>query len=147
MTDRKSTIGFLVFLGDSLISWKSKMESVVSCSSAESQYRALADTTIEIVWLHHLLADLGVPQAHPKTLFCENKSAIHISHNDVFHERTEHIEIDYHLVRHHSRSGIITLPHISTELQLADLLTKSRCRSFTSVSSKLQLLPLPAPKV
>ncbi|XP_031259009.1 uncharacterized protein LOC116117099 [Pistacia vera] len=59
-TDRKSITGFCIFLGDSLISWKSKKQSIVSQSSTEVEYRAMASTTKEIVWLHWLLADMGV---------------------------------------------------------------------------------------
>ena len=76
VTDHKSTTEFLLFLGDSLISQKSKKQSVIS----------LTDTTSEIIWLRQLLSDLGVQQSQPKSLHYDSKSAIHISHNDVFHK-------------------------------------------------------------
>lgn len=75
----------------SLLSWKSKKQAVVACSSVEDEYRALADTTSEIVWLRWLLGDMGTKLSAPSPLFCDNKSAIQIAHNDVFHERTKHI--------------------------------------------------------
>ncbi|PNX79877.1 hypothetical protein L195_g035867 [Trifolium pratense] len=68
-------------------------------SSTESEYRALADTTSEILWLRWLLADLETSQSSPTNLYCDNRSAIQIAHNDVFHERTKHIEIDCHFIR------------------------------------------------
>ena len=61
-TDRRSTTGYCFYLGDSLISWRSKKQSVISRSSTESEYRALADATAELIWLRWLLADMGVPQ-------------------------------------------------------------------------------------
>ncbi|KAA0042921.1 Retrovirus-related Pol polyprotein from transposon TNT 1-94 [Cucumis melo var. makuwa] len=61
-TDRRSTTGYCFYLGNSLISWYSKKQSIVSRSSTESEYRALADTTAELLWLRWLLADMGVPQ-------------------------------------------------------------------------------------
>ncbi|GMP38985.1 hypothetical protein CsSME_00010013 [Camellia sinensis var. sinensis] len=101
VTDRKSTFGFYMFLGDSLISWKSKKQTVVTRSTAEVEYHAMAHATAEIVWLHCLLSDLGVPQSSPTSLYCDNRSTIQIAHNIVFHERTKHIEIDCHFVRQH----------------------------------------------
>ncbi|KAJ9563183.1 hypothetical protein OSB04_008343 [Centaurea solstitialis] len=96
MTDRRSTTGYCFFLGDSLISWRSKKQSLTARSSTEAEYRALADTSQELIWLRWLLSDMGAPQKSPTPLWCDNNSAIQIAHNDVFHERTKHIEIDCH---------------------------------------------------
>ncbi|XP_026379636.1 uncharacterized protein LOC113274473 [Papaver somniferum] len=125
VTDRRSTTGYCLFLGNSLISWRSKKQSVVSRSSSEAEYRALAHTTSEIVWLRWLLQDMGVTSSEPTPLSYDNKVAIHIAHNDVFHERTEHIEIDCHFVRHHFKHLTISLPHVSSELHLAYIFTKT----------------------
>jgi len=59
-TDRKSVMGFCIFLGDSFISWKSKKQFIVSQSSTEAEYHAMTSTTKEIVWLRWLLGDMGV---------------------------------------------------------------------------------------
>ena len=69
-------------------------------SNTKAEYRALADTTSKLLWLRWLLKDLGVSTSSA-TLYCDNQSAIHIVHNDVFHERTKHIEIDCHFIRYH----------------------------------------------
>ena len=63
VTNCKPTTGFLLFLGDSLISWKSKKQYVVYRFNVESEYWALVDTTFEIIWLHQLLLDLGAQQS------------------------------------------------------------------------------------
>ncbi|GFS40568.1 hypothetical protein Acr_00g0069360 [Actinidia rufa] len=98
-TDRRSTTGFCFFLGDSLISWRSKKQTLVARSSTEAEYRALADTTQELLWLRWLLQDMGVSHSGATVLHCDNRSAILIAHNDVFHDRTKHIEIDCHFIR------------------------------------------------
>ncbi|KAG7599412.1 Reverse transcriptase RNA-dependent DNA polymerase [Arabidopsis suecica] len=73
---RRSVTGFCIYLGTSLISWKSKKQSVVSRSSTESEYRSLAQATCEIIWLQQLLRDLHVTVTCPAKLFCDNKSAL-----------------------------------------------------------------------
>ncbi|GKC00646.1 uncharacterized mitochondrial protein-like protein [Tanacetum coccineum] len=98
---RKSTTRFCIFLGDSLISWKSKKQYVISKSSTQAGYRAMAVTTSEIVWLHWLLADMGVLISHSTMLHYDNHSGIQIACNSMFNERTKHIEIDCHFTRHH----------------------------------------------
>ena len=106
LDSRKSISGFYVFLGDCLISWKSKKQSTISHSSAKTEYRA---TTSELIWLTQLLQDFGIIPSLPILLFCDNKATIHIASNPIFHERTKHIEIDCHFVRDHVSAGLIIL--------------------------------------
>ncbi|KAG9446567.1 hypothetical protein H6P81_012695 [Aristolochia fimbriata] len=132
--------GYSVFLGYSPISWRSKKQSTVSRSSTEAEYRALADTTSEIVWLRWLLQDMGVHLDSSSPLYCDNKSAMQIAHNAVFHERTKHIEVDCHFVRHHCALGTVDLLYVPSEDQVADLFTKSLTRSRLGyLCSKLKL--------
>ncbi|KAL4018546.1 hypothetical protein IC575_022144 [Cucumis melo] len=139
-TDRRSTTGYCFYLGDSLISWRSKKQSIVSRSSTESEYRALADTTAELLWLRWLLVDMGVPQQGPTLLYCDNRSAIQIAHNDVFHERTKHIENDCHFIRHHLLSNTLLLQPVSTTEQPADIFTKALPSTrFNHLRTKLKL--------
>ena len=108
-TDRRSTTGYCFLLSDSLIFWRSKKQTVVACSSTEAEYIALAATTTELIWLSWLLQDLGVDCSTATKLHCDNRSAIQIAHNDVFHKRTKPIEIDCHFIRHHLLQGTLTL--------------------------------------
>ncbi|WKA06381.1 hypothetical protein VitviT2T_024283 [Vitis vinifera] len=124
-TDRRSTTGYCFLLGSSLISWRSKKQTFVARSSTEAEYRALADTTSELLWLRWLLKDLGVSTSSATPLYYDNQSAIHIAHNDVFHERTKHIEIDCHFIRYHLLHGALKLFSVSSKDQLADIFTKS----------------------
>lgn len=122
---RRLVTGYSVYLGDSLISWKSKKQATVSRISSEAEYRALASVTCEIQWFSFLLDDLRIPYEKPALLFCDNDSAVQIAHNQVFHERTKHIEIDCHVVREKINLGVLKLLPISSSLQLADILTKA----------------------
>ncbi|CAM8932959.1 unnamed protein product [Rhodiola kirilowii] len=122
---RRSITGHCVLLGPSVVSWKTKKQPVVSRSSAESEYRSMAATCCELVWLARLIKDMGVQVETPVPLFCDNKAAIHIAHNPVFHERTKHVELDCHLVRSHVTSKFISPVHVSTFDQPADIFTKS----------------------
>ena len=143
--DRRSITGYCFFLGDSLISWKSKRQTVVSRSSSEAEYRALADTTAELLWLQRLLQGLRVPSS-PTKIYCDSQSAIQIAHNDVFHERTKHIEIDYHFTRHHLQEGSLQLCSIGTLDQPADIFTKSlSSHQFLHLRSKLKLVSTAPP--
>ena len=137
--DRCSTTCYCFFLGSSLISWRSKKQTVVSRSSTEAEYCALADTTQELLWLRWLLKDMGVLHSTATSLHCDNRSAIQIAHNDVFHDRTKHIEIDCHFIRQHVNSGIIQLQFVSSTAQVADLFTKTHLPGhFHELLSKLQ---------
>lgn len=72
ISDRKSTSGFCVFLGDFVISWKNKKQSVIAHSTAEAEYRAIAHATSEVVWLRWLLSDMGVTLSSPTPLYRES---------------------------------------------------------------------------
>ncbi|XP_073017753.1 uncharacterized protein [Primulina eburnea] len=122
-TRRSNFSGFCVLLGDSIISWKSKKQHTVSKSSAEAEYRSMANGTCEVVWMLCLLKDLHVHIDGPVALFSDSKSSIHIASNPIFHERTKHIEIDCHVVRERIQAGIIKVFYITSHLQLADIFT------------------------
>ncbi|XP_019167155.1 PREDICTED: uncharacterized protein LOC109162905 [Ipomoea nil] len=121
---RKSITGYCIFLGSALVSWKAKKQVTVSQSSSEAEYRALASTVCEVQWITFLLQDLQAPLQKPATLFHDNKSAIAITENHVFHERTKHIEIDCHLVWEKVSNGLIKLLPVSSSNQIADGFTK-----------------------
>ena len=106
---RESVTGFCVFLGDSLVSWKAKKQSTITRCSTKVEYRALAATTNELIWLHQLLQDFHFIISSPALLFCDNQGVIHIASNPIFHEHTKHIEIDCHFVRDKVIEGLIKL--------------------------------------
>lgn len=143
---RRSITGYCVFVGSSLVAWKSKKQSTVSKSSSEAEYRALAALTCELQWLSYLLHDLHLPSTEPYTIYCDNKSAVYLAHNPSFHERTKHIEIDCHIIREKIQLGLIHLLPISSAAQLADVFTKPLPPNpFHESITKLGLLDIHSP--
>ncbi|KAL0433999.1 UNVERIFIED_CONTAM: hypothetical protein Slati_2734200 [Sesamum latifolium] len=101
----------------------------------------MAATVCELRWLSYILSDLAVSFSVPVTLFCDNKTALHITANPVFHERTKHIELDCHLVRDAYREGFIAPSYVHSSLQLVDVFTKILpLKSFGSMIAKLGLV-------
>lgn len=95
---RKSRIGYVLLLGGTPISWKSKKQSVVSHSLGEAEYKSMASTVSEILWVCWLLKELHVEVTGPAPLLCDNQVARHIANNPVFHDQTKHVEIDCYFV-------------------------------------------------
>nr|KYP72107.1 Copia protein [Cajanus cajan] len=121
---RRSITGFSVYLGSSLISWKSKKQATVSRSSLEAKYRAMASFVCELQWLTFLLKYIGISFIQPTILYCD-KSALHIYANPIFHERTKHIEIDCYIIREKVQNGLVKLLLVTSANQLADIYTKA----------------------
>ena len=145
-SDRRSTSGYCVSIGDNLISWKSKKQSVVARFSAEAEYRAMASTTCELIWLKQLLKELQFGEVNQMTLICDNQAALHISSNPIFHERTKHIEIDCHFIQEKIISGDIKTEFVNSNNQLADIFTKPlRGPKIDYICNKLGTYDLYAP--
>ncbi|KAJ0580159.1 putative RNA-directed DNA polymerase [Helianthus annuus] len=141
---RRSTYGYSIFLGGNLISWSAKKQPTVSRSSCESEYRAMANTAAEIVWITHLLRELHALPPDRPTILCDNQSAIFLTQNPVAHKRTKHIDLDYHFLRELVNAGKLVTKFVPTKLQVADIFTKSLPSSqFTVFRNMLRIGPPP----
>ena len=122
---RRSITDLCVFLGESLISWKSKKQHTVSRSSAKSEYRYMAALESEFVWMISLLKDLGIEHSQLALLYyCDSQAAIHMAANPVYHESDKAHRAGLSLCERKIRDKVVKTFHVSTTYELAELLTK-----------------------
>ncbi|GJR04894.1 ribonuclease H-like domain-containing protein [Tanacetum coccineum] len=121
---KKSVTGYCVFLNNSLVSWKSKKQNTLSKCSTKAEYKAIASVTSEVIWILKILNDLQIENLLPVSLHCDSNSAIKIAANQVFHERTKHLEIELHFVREKILKGVVKTVKVDSANQTADILTQ-----------------------
>jgi hypothetical protein len=139
---RRSTSGYVVYLGDALISSSCKRQPTVSRSSAEAEYRAVANVVAECCWLRQLLGELHVAISKATVVYCDNISSVYMAANPIHHRRTKHIEIDLHFVREKVALGQLRVLHVPTTQQFADVMTKGLpTAAFEEFRSSLCIRP------
>ena len=111
------------------MTWGSKRQSVVSRSSTESKYYALALGICEGMWLQILFSELGATKERTIKMFYDSQAAISIAKNPVHHDRTKHIEIDRDYISKKINKGLAQFTYIPTRLLIADILTKALPRT------------------
>jgi hypothetical protein len=116
--------GYCVVLGDTSVFWSSKRQTVVSRSSAEAEYRSIGNATAECRWLCHLLQELHADVHKAIVIYCDNVSAVYLSHDPIHHRQTKHVEIGIHFVHELVALGELRVVHVPTDLQYADIMTK-----------------------
>ncbi|GKA43208.1 putative ribonuclease H-like domain-containing protein [Tanacetum coccineum] len=121
--DRKSTTGGCQFLGQRLISWQCKKQTIVATSTTEAEYVAAANCCGQVLWVQNQLLDYGFNFMNTK-IHIDNESTICIMKNPVYHSKTKHIEIRHHFIRDCYEKKLISVEKIHTDLNVADLLTK-----------------------
>ena len=132
-----------MFLGSNLVSWSSRKQNTVSRSSTESEYKAVANATAEMMWVQTLLRELGVNSPNAARLWCDNLGAKYLSSNPIFHARTKHIEVDFHFVRERVLQKLLEIEYVPTGDQVADGFTKAlSVRLLENFKSNLNLTRL-----
>ena len=97
----------------------------MALSSAEVEYMASIQSSCEALWLCKLLVGLFGVQLRPTMIYRDNQSCIKLSENPFFHDRSKNIEIRYHFIQDYVQRGAVELQYISTNEQVADILTKA----------------------
>ena len=122
--DYRSTTGYCTIFGGNLVTWRSKKQSVVSKSSTEAEFRAMSKGIDEVMWIKHLMEELQVSYTKPIIIRCDNRSAISIAHDHVYHDRMKHVNIDRFYIQEHLEQGVLKTEHVASEEQCADIFTK-----------------------
>ncbi|GJX73199.1 retrovirus-related pol polyprotein from transposon TNT 1-94 [Tanacetum coccineum] len=121
--DRKSTSGICTFVGCCLTSWFSKKQTALDISTTEAEYVSARKACQQALWMKQALVDYDV-KLNDVPILCNNKGAIVLSKNPVLHSRAKHIEIRHHFLRDNVQKGNISIEKVSSEDNIADILTK-----------------------
>ena len=123
---RKSTFGYLFLLAEGAISWKSAKQSVIAASTMEAEFVACFEATIHGLWLQNFISGLRIVDsiARPLKIYCDNSAAVFFSKNDKYSKGAKHMEIKYFAVKEEVQKQRVSIEHISTNLMIADPLTK-----------------------
>jgi hypothetical protein len=122
---RRSTTGYVFTLGGGAVSWASKCQPTMACSTVEAEYMAATFTTKEALWLKKLFADLNI-ECGSVQIGCNNQGAIQLSKHPIASPRSKHIDVNHHFVRERIMRRDTEFKYVSTERQAADFLTKPR---------------------
>jgi len=110
----KSTSGYIFYLANGPISWKSKLQSVIAQSTTEAEFIAINLASKEAIYIIHLLKELGYYKQSIFPLYTDNNGALLLAKNPVFHERTKHINVKYYYIRDLIETQTIDLLYINT---------------------------------
>ncbi|XP_052288532.1 uncharacterized mitochondrial protein AtMg00810-like [Citrus sinensis] len=124
VNDRRSTTGFVFFMGDIAFTWILKKQHIVTLSTCEAEYVAATSSVCHAIWLRNLLKELGLPQEEPTEIYVDNKLAIALSKNLIFHDQSKHIDTHYHFIRECIARKEVQIKYVKSQDQAADIFTK-----------------------
>ncbi|GJZ52039.1 retrovirus-related pol polyprotein from transposon TNT 1-94 [Tanacetum coccineum] len=127
LTASRSDLQFAICMCARLVSWSSKRQKSAAISTTEAKYIAMSGCCAQILWMRSQLTDYGLG-FNNIPMYCDNKSVIALSCNNVQHSRSKHIDIRFHFIKEHVENGVIELFFVNTKYQLADIFTKSLTR-------------------
>ncbi|GJW51705.1 hypothetical protein Tco_0093056 [Tanacetum coccineum] len=128
--DRKSTTGICTFMGCCLTSWFSKKQTALAIFTTEAEYVSAEKACQQALWIKQALVDYDI-SLDDIPIMCDNKGAIDLSKNPIQHSRIKHIKIRHHFLRDNVQKGNISIEKVSSEDNIADILTKPlKCEPF-----------------
>ena len=121
---RRSIIGYVFVLGGCAISWKASLQLIIALPTTKTEYIAVTEAIKEAIWLRGLLCELSlVPDV--TAVHCDSQNAIHLTRDQMFHERIKYIDVRYHFIHDIISQGDVIVTKIGTADNPADILIKS----------------------
>jgi hypothetical protein len=143
-TTRRSIGAYTFSLGSGSVTWSVRKQKTVATSSCEAEYMAAFEATKEALWIHQLLAAINISPQNATTILCDNNAARSLSEDPMLHPRVKHMDIKYHFLRENVQDNKVKLQYISSNDNVADILTKPLARDkFTRLRGFLGLSDLP----
>ena len=123
---RKSTFGYLFMLAGGAISWKSAKQTIIASSTMEAEFVACFEATVHGLWLRNFISRIGIVNSisKPLRIYCDNSAAVFFSKNDKYSKGAKHMELKYLIVKEDVQKQRVSIEHLSTQLMVADPLTK-----------------------
>ena len=115
----------MFYLNECPITWCSQKQQVVSLSSCEAEFMAATEAAKQAIWLQDLFAEVIGTECERVVILVDNKSAIALTKNPVFHSRSKHIHRRYHFIRECVENGLVEVEHVLGVEQKAHILTKA----------------------
>ena len=141
--DGRSTTGHLFCLGETPVTWCSQKQDTVALSSCEAEFMAATEAAKQAIWLQDLVSEITGKKIEKTLIRVDNKSAIALAKNPVFHRRSKHIAKRFHFIREKVEQNEIDVEHVPGTEQKADILTKALARiKFKEMRDMIQVQDL-----
>jgi hypothetical protein len=134
--DRKSASGYVFRFGLIVVSWASKKHTIWNLLSVEVDYVATTKTACQTMWMGRIMTELLHEQQEPTHIFCDNKSAISLSRNHVFHKKSNHIDTKYHFIREMINTDEMSIEFCKYDDHFADIYTNSLAKELFEIHIK-----------
>ncbi|KAM0029839.1 putative RNA-directed DNA polymerase [Helianthus debilis subsp. tardiflorus] len=122
--DRKSISASVFSVGSAAVTWSSKKQDIVALSTTEAEYVSATAAACQATWMRKILIELGLEQEGATRIFCDNTSAVFLSKNQAYHNRSKHIDTRFHFIRNLVEGRQIEVQPCTSQEQVADILTK-----------------------
>ena len=122
----RSTNGIIIYLkGIGPINWVSSLQTTISQSTAEAEYKCIGAADKLVMGERNLLSELKFPQLKPTTIYEDNDACIAMAKANFTSSKMRHLQINHHYIKEIVASKNVLPVYCSTENMVADIMTKA----------------------